>query len=77
MGGGAERRSAWRLTHRHHTHRSAVSLLPLFFKWVPEKNIPTSNSGFQSFTTDQIITQLEKQHLDAGILATPLRNGFW
>lgn len=49
----------------------APYLLPLFLTGFLKK-YPHVKLRISEFTTDQIIHQLEKQHLDAGILATPL-----
>ncbi len=50
----------------------APYLLPLFLNAFLKK-YPNIKLRISEYTTDQIITQLEKQHLDAGILATPLK----
>ncbi|MGC4020588.1 MAG: LysR substrate-binding domain-containing protein [Cyclobacteriaceae bacterium] len=50
----------------------APYLLPLFLNTFLKK-YPNIKLRISEFTTDQIINQLEKQHLDAGILATPLK----
>ncbi|HLZ15634.1 MAG TPA: LysR substrate-binding domain-containing protein [Cyclobacteriaceae bacterium] len=49
----------------------APYLLPLFLTRFLKK-YPNIKLRISEFTTDQIISHLEKQHLDAGILATPL-----
>lgn len=50
----------------------APYLLPLFLTTFLKK-YPNIRLKISEFTTDQIVSQLEKQHLDAGILATPLK----
>jgi LysR family hydrogen peroxide-inducible transcriptional activator len=50
----------------------APYLLPLFLNTFLKK-YPNIRLKISEFTTDQIVSQLEKQHLDAGVLATPLK----
>ncbi|HCW06980.1 MAG TPA: DNA-binding transcriptional regulator OxyR [Cytophagales bacterium] len=50
----------------------APYLVPLFVGSFLKK-YPNIKLKISEFTTDQIVQQLEKQHLDAGILATPLK----
>ncbi len=50
----------------------APYLLPLFLNGFLKK-YPNIKLRISEFTTDQIIAQLEKQQLDVGILATPLK----
>jgi LysR family hydrogen peroxide-inducible transcriptional activator len=50
----------------------APYLLPLFLNGFLKK-YPNIKLRISEFTTHQIVTQLEKQQLDAGILATPLK----
>lgn len=51
----------------------APYLLPLFLNGFLEK-YPKVRLKISEITTDQILSQLEKQQIDAGILATPLKN---
>ena len=51
----------------------APYLLPLFLNQFLSK-YPNVRLKISELTTDQIISHLEKQQMDAGILATPLKN---